>query len=83
MYLFKLCHAENERFGRNSLSKRETVSNRTDLKTNLKNLSKNSALSKSENLSNPKTQKPKFQKILKYLGSVAPRISLKPPKLSN
>lgn len=29
-----LCQAENERFGRDSLSKSETVSNRTDLKTN-------------------------------------------------
>jgi hypothetical protein len=32
----KLCQVENERFGRNSLSKSATVSNRTDLKTNLK-----------------------------------------------
>jgi hypothetical protein len=32
-----LCQVENERFGRNSLSKSEKVSNRTDLKTNFLN----------------------------------------------
>jgi hypothetical protein len=47
----KLCQVENERFGRNSLSKSEKVSNRTDLKNNFKNLSKSSALSNRKNLS--------------------------------
>jgi hypothetical protein len=44
----KLCHVENERFGRNSLSKSKKVSNRTDLKTNLKNPSNSPAMSHPE-----------------------------------
>jgi len=59
----KLCQAENERFGRNSLSKSEKVSNRTDLKTNFKNLSKNSALSKCENLSKSKLKNKNSKKF--------------------
>ena len=51
----KLCQVENEHFSRKCRSKSENLSNRTDIKTNFKNLSKNSALSKSENLSTPKT----------------------------
>ena len=52
-----MCQAENERFGRNSLSKSETVSNRTDLKTNfLKNLSNGSNLSNREILSSRRTK---------------------------
>jgi hypothetical protein len=75
-----LCQPENERFGRNSLSKSETVSKRTDLKTNFKNLSKNSALSKfktlneSKNLSKSKPINPKFQNSLKQPDPVAPEI---------
>jgi hypothetical protein len=48
-----LCQVENERISRNCLSKSENLSTRTNLKTNFKNLSKNSVLSKCETLSDP------------------------------
>jgi hypothetical protein len=47
-----LCQAENERFSRSCLSESENLSNRTNLKTNFKNLSNGLALSSYETLSN-------------------------------
>ena len=47
----KLCQAENEHFGRNSLSKSETVSNRTDLKTILKKIFQKARICRTEKFS--------------------------------
>ena len=74
----KLCQAENERFGRNSFSKSETVSNRTDLKPKFLKIFQKARLSQTEKISQAaRTQNTKNQSKRETLKNLSELSKLK------